>query len=348
MSGRSWLVVAGLAVGLAGICGCAVEQAYIAPVERPGGAIVFAQAAAQDSDAYAAGRKAAEQLRARLNGTEPAVVLMAECFEDEGDKSRCLAGVCSVLPKDRVFGLATYGSFSQGGCLDADSAALAAIGGDGVGAAAAMRAKLGVADLTMEEHADEVAARLRSAGAELALKLPRRDDDRLLILMADAHSPKNGFLVEGVQPVFGAEFPMTGGSANKNAGQTFVYYRGRMYTDAAVAVLLSGDFKVAMSGRQARDNAMVIATAMSGASEARRKSEGEPIGVLAFNCAGRKGKLDNIVDELEAMQSVLGTQTAMFGVYCAGEIGPPDTPQTPTAARIAGVGWHLMVTIISR
>ncbi len=39
---------------------------------------------------------------------------------------------------------------------------------------------------------------------------------------------------------------------------------------------------------------------------------------------------------------------AMFGVYCAGEIGPPDTPETPTAARIAGVGRHLMVTIISR
>ena len=55
------------------------------------------------------------------------------------------------------------------------------------------------------------------------------------MLLADAHSPKNQFLVEGLQKVVGGEFPITGGSANKNAGQTFVYFQGKAYSDSAVA-----------------------------------------------------------------------------------------------------------------
>ena len=84
---------------------------------------------------------------------------------------------------------------------------------------------------------------------------------RLLILIPDAHSPKNRYLVEGAQQVFGRQFPITGGSANKNAGQTFVYYRGKSYQDSAVAVMLSGNFQVSMAGRLAKDKETVIRTA---------------------------------------------------------------------------------------
>ena len=37
------------------------------------------------------------------------------------------------------------------------------------------------------------------------------------------------YLVDGLQQVLGKRFPITGGSANKNAGQTFLYFQGKMY-----------------------------------------------------------------------------------------------------------------------
>ena len=102
-------------------------------------------------------------------------------------------------------------------------------------------------------------------------KLQRSELDKLLILIPDAHSPKNHYLVEGAQQVFGGQFPITGGSANKNAGQTFVYYRGKSYQDSAVALLLSGNFQVSMAGRLAKDKETVIRTAPEGAAEALSK-----------------------------------------------------------------------------
>ena len=149
-----------------------------------------------------------------------------------------------------------------------------------------------------EDHQAEIEKRLIAAGAKLTGKLRKTDRDRLLILVADAHSPKNQYLVEGAQQVVGGKFPITGGSANKNAGQTFVYFGGKMYQDAAVALMLSGDFTVAMAGRQAKDNDAVIRTAKEGAAEAMAAAKGEPIAVLAYNCAGRRGKLKSMDDEL--------------------------------------------------
>ena len=278
----------------------------------------------------------------------PHAVVLTECFEEEAQKKQVLKGVCSVFPKGVVFGFATYGSFAQEGCLDTDSVGVLGIGGDGIGVSAAIRKDLGIGGLTMEQDEQELASRLRTGGAELAGKLPRRSDDRLLVLMADAHSPKNQFLVEGVQKVMGEEFPITGGSANKNAGQTFVYFQGRMYADSAIALLLSGDFEVSQSGRQAKENAKVISSAAEGAAEAIKNMKARPFSVLAFNCAGRKGKLDNIGDELKAIQGALGNEIPLFGAYCAGEIGPADIAGKEEAEGSSGVGWHVMFTVLGR
>jgi hypothetical protein len=273
---------------------------------------------------------------------------MTECFEDKAQKKQVLKGICEVLPKDIVFGFATYGSFAQQGCLDVDSVSLLGIGGRGIATAAALRRDLGTAGLTMAENKEELARRLRTGGAELAAKLSRGPDDRLLVIMADAHSPKNQFLLEGAQKVMGKDFPITGGSANKNAGQTFVYFQGRMYADSAIALLLSGDFEVSLSGRQAKENAKVISSAAASAAEALKNMKSEPFSVLAFNCAGRKGKLDNIGDELRAIQGVIGNDIPLFGAYCAGEIGPADVAEKNPTAISSGVGWHVMFTVLGR
>jgi len=329
-------------------CGALSVEKYIAPDARRGGDIVMQTAAAQNTDPFAAGRSAALALKNKMHPAVPRAVIVAECFEGHVAKNRVLKGVCSVFPRRIVFGFATYGSFTQSGCLDVDSVGLLGIGGDSISVAAALRQQLGIAGLTMEADEAELASRLRAAGADLAAGIDRRKDDRLLIVMADAHSPKNQFLVEGVQQVVGKKFPVTGGSANKNAGQTFVYYQGRMYTDSAIALMLSGDFEVSQSGRQAKDNARVISSAADGAAEAMAASAAKPFAVLAYNCAGRKGKLDNISDELAAIQGRIGKTIPLFGCYCAGEIGPADTAEKNTAVLSSGVGWHVMFTVLSR
>lgn len=339
-----------LAVSCVLVAGCAgpVKEAIVGGTPQAGGPIVIRTAAVANTDPYEAGRAAAEALRKQMGGTAPDVVLISENFEERGDKRRVLKGVCSVLPKNSVFGMATYGSFSQSGCLDSDSVALVGIGGSGVAVSAALERNFGVARLTVADNEAEIARRLRAAGARLARKLGSGSNGKLLLLLADAHAPKNQFLVEGVQTVLGKDFPIVGGCANKNAGQTYVYYRGRMFKDSGIALLLAGDFQVGLAGRKAKDNARVIATAKEAAAEALARIKGKPFAALAFNCAGRKGKLKNLEDELAAIQSALGTTLPLFGSYCAGEIGPVDESEKKPGSRIGGTGWHVMFAILGR
>jgi len=302
----------------------------------------------EDDDPAAAGKKAAEMLTRQMGDAPLRAVIISECFEDREFKEKLIAGVCSVLPKNLVMGGATYGSFTQEGCTDFDSVCLLGIGGKGVGVSARLVENMGTSKLAFETDQALIERRLHAAGRKLAQALRRTDRDRLAIVIADAHSPKNQFLVEGMQQVLGNDFPITGGCANKNAGQTFVYFQGEMHEDAAVALMLSGEFRVALSGRQANENDRVIATAAEGAAEALKKAKGNPLGVLAFNCAGRRSKLKRYEDELAAMQKALGSELPLFGCYCAGEIGPVDDPVAASDALSGGSGWHVMFTVIAQ
>jgi hypothetical protein len=281
-------------------------------------------------------------------GTAPLqAVIVSECYEDREYKEKVLAGVCSIFGKEKVFGLATYGSFTQAGVAGGESVTVLAIAGKDVGVTAACQKEMGASKLTMAENEAEIQKNLTAAGQALAKQLPK-DKTQLLIILADAHSPKNGFLVAGLQSVLGKDFPITGGSANKNAGQTFVYYKGELLTDAAVALCVGGDFKIAMAGRQAKENDKVISTAKEAAEEVvgkMKKLGAKPAGYLAFDCAGRKGKLKNVADELTAIKGVLG-ETQLFGTYNAGEIGPADVTEAKTDTLSSGVGWHVMLTAI--
>ncbi|NLF73464.1 MAG: hypothetical protein GX575_30880 [Candidatus Anammoximicrobium sp.] len=312
--------------------------------------LVFRTALVEDQNEQpaAAGKAAAEKLKQAMGDAPLRAVLVSECFEDAENKQALLAGVCSVLPREIVFGQATYGSFTQAGCGGFDTVCLLGIGGEGVGVAAALVRDLGVGKLTFEQHEAEIKQRLHAAGAKLASQLARVQDDRLAVLLADAHSPKNQYLVEGVQQVLGGQFPITGGSANKNAGQTFVVFQGRVLADSAVALMLSGDFRVTLAGRKAMDNDQVIATAREAAIQALAAAAGKPHAVLAFNCAGRRGKLKRPADELEAIQTVLGRELPLFGCYCAGEVGPVDASEKRPGVLSGGSGWHVMFTVIGR
>jgi hypothetical protein len=334
-------------VGLTG-CGTLSSPSYVSGQATPDGAIVVRVVSAQNADAFEAGKAAGIALKNEMKGVPLQAVLMAECFEEESLKREALKGIASVLPADRLFGIATYGSFEQKGCVDLDAVTLMGIGGEGIAVAGALAPKLGISGLTMEDDLALLQDRLRSAGSDLVQNLAKSADDQLVILMADAHSPKNQFLVEGVQEAVGAKFPITGGSANKNTGQTFVYYQGQMYQDAALALMLSGDFQVSLAGRQAKSNDAVIASAKEAATEAKGGLPVEPLAAFAFNCAGRKGKLDRLEDELAAIQGSVGSELPLFGCYCAGEIGPADAESGKLDVLSSGVGWHLMFTMIGR
>ncbi len=302
----------------------------------------------EDGDPAAAGKLAAKKLLAAMGDVALKAVLVSECFEDWEYKQPLLEGICSQIPKDIVFGGATYGSFCQVGCTDFDAVCLLGIGGPGISVSSALVTELGTSKLSFEEHEQEIARRLQAGGARLANELSRTDRDRLCVLIADAHSPKNQHLVEGVQKVLGRQFPITGGSANKNAGQTYVYFQGKAYQDSAFALMLSGDFRVSLSGRKAMDNDQVIVTAGQAAAKALSNFRGAPRAVLAFNCAGRRGKLKDPQEELAAIQKVLGHELPLFGCYCAGEVGPLDVAEKDPAALSGGGGWHVMFTLIGQ
>lgn len=353
---QSYFILAILIVVVMAISGCgeSVTNPASSPAAIAGGEIVIKVASSagltikQADTPYSAGSRAAQKLKEQMGDTPVHAVIIAEYFEDKTAKSKALKGVCSVFDSSIVYGFASYGSFGQDGCSDTDTVRLIGIGGAGVQVSAALEENLGASKLTMEDDLEELQKRLQEAGSSISSKLPKTEDSKLMVLIPDAHSPKNAFVVEGAHEVLGKDFPITGGSANKNPGQTYVYYQGQMFTDSAIAFMLSGDFKVSLAGRKAKENSKVISTAGEAFAEAGANLDAKPIAALAFNCAGRKGKLDNLQDELNAIQNEFGKETPIFGTYCAGEIGPADVAEKPEGVLSSGNGWHLMVTILGR
>jgi len=346
---KGFLVGAILTAGIAILAAPArADDFWKSTPAKPGGAVVMKVVMVEDldGDPVAAGRKAARQLKAAMAGAPLKAVVVSEVFEDREFKQKLLDGITSEIDEDLVLGGATYGSFTHDGCTDFDAVALLGIGGQGVGVTAGLVTEQGAAKLQVGQDDAAIKQRLDAAGKRLAKGLARSDQDKLLILVADAHSPKNQHLVEGVQAVLGKRFPITGGSANKNAGQTFVYFRGKAHQDASVGVLLSGNFGVALAGRKATDNDAVVATARDGAAEAMKKAQGKPLAVLAFNCAGRRSRLAEYGDELEAIEDAIGKNVPLFGLYCAGEIGPVDLSEKQSDALSGGSGWHVMFSVL--
>jgi len=293
---------------------------------------------------FAAGQLAGRKLLDEMKGTDLELILFAESFDGKEDKEKLLDGLCSVLPKEKLFGLSTYGSFMRDSVGDGDRVTLLGIGG-GLTVQSALQTELGVAKLTMDTGEAEIKVKLLQAGRVLGEKNGTLAKNRLNILLADAHSPKNAFLVHGLQEALGKEAMILGGSANKNPGQNHVYYQGIRYDDAAILLTLDGPFQVAMAGRFANQGDTVVKTAEEASASAIENVKGTPLGLIAFSCAGRKSKLDELDDELNAIQKRFKNQT-IFGSFCAGEVGPPDPAVETTDTKSYGSGWCLMLAIV--
>ena len=341
----SWLVM--LAACAVLVSGCATTKNLATAPAAKDGAIVIKTAAVNNEDPGAAGKEAAALLKKAMGGIEPKIVVMFECYDELALKKKAVAGVASVFPKDIICGGANYGGYTEGGAHDSEAVLLMGIGGDGVAVTAALQADMGATGLSMDTDLDKLTEVLGAAGKNLASSIPDVSSGTLMLLIADCHSPKNQLLMDGVQSVTGKKLPITGGSINKNDGQTYVYYRGGIYTDSAIAILLKGDFSVAQTGRQAKDNAKVIATAQEGSATAVKDLKGKPFAAIAFDCAGRKGKLNDLSDELAAIHKSVDKNLPLFGSYCAGEYGPADAADLEKGVPY-GRGWHIMFTVLGK
>ena len=293
---------------------------------------------------FEAGQLAGRKLLDAMKGTNLELVLFAESFEERESKEKLLAGLCSVLPKEKLFGLSAYGSFLRDSVGDGDRVTLLGIGGD-LAVQPALQTELGVASLTMDTAEEEIKTKLLQAGRTLGEKNRAPANHRLDILLADAHSPKNEFLVHGIQEILGKDALLLGGSANKNPDQNYIYYQGTRYEDEAILLTLTGSFQVAMAGRFANQGETIVQTAEEAAATAVENVRGTPFGMIAFSCAGRKSKLDELDDELNAIQSQFADQP-IFGCFCAGEVGPSDPAVETTDAKCCGSGWYLMLAIL--
>jgi len=332
------------------MAGCATgnREPLVRAIAEEGGATVMATGAASGDDPYGAGRAAAEQLRVAMGGVAPQAVVLMESYEGLRNKRAVVRGVASVFGKDVVFGGASYGGFTQSGSVDWDGVVLLGIGGPGVGVTAALSEKMGAAGLSLEENEAELKQALNAGGAGLAEQMPGVEGGSFFIVIGDAHSPKNQLLIDGVQSVAGKKLPITGGSVCKNAGQNWVYFRGKAYTDSAIGLLVTCPLRTSQAGRQAKSNEKVISTAREGAATALEGVDGKAVALLAFNCGGRKGKLDRLDDELAAIQASVGKEIPVFGAYCAGEFGPADIAESAGDPTSCGRGWHVMFTALGR
>jgi hypothetical protein len=176
------------------------------PAKAAGGPIVFQSVLVEDQDEQpaAAGKAAAQKLKAAMGDVPLKAVIVSECFEDAENKQALLAGIASVIPAEIVFGQSTYGSFTQAGSGGFDTVCLLGIGGDGIGVCggADQGPGRGQADFRGARSADQAAFAgcRRHVDRQARARTP---SDRLAVLMADAHSPKNQFLVEGAQQTAG-------------------------------------------------------------------------------------------------------------------------------------------------
>lgn len=344
---KSGLIVAMVCVGVNHI---SAEETWTVPVSEPAGAIVMRVAMVQDEegDPSAAGKAAAEALKKAMDGVALKAVVISECFEDQENKEKLLAGVCSVVGPDMVFGGATYGSFVQSGCTDFDSVCLLGIGGEGIGVSAGLVTELGTAKLTVAEHQAEITERLHAAGKTLAEMLQRTELDKLLILIPDAHAPKNRYLLEGAQQVFGRQFPRHRRIGQQERRTDVCLLSRQVLSGQCRSVDALGQFPRVDGGPFGQGQGSCDSHGRGRRHRGMSKMSGKPLIVLAYNCAGRRGKLDDAAEELQAIQKAIGTTVPLFGCYNAGEIGPLDASEKDSDALCGGSGWHVMFTVLSR
>jgi len=285
--------------------------------------IVAGSGLSTEADPVAAGKAAAGQASKALGG-KPAKLVLVFGNYPQAAQAKVLDGVTSVFAKEVVHGCSAASPITAQGNPKGRSVGVYALAGD-IEVAAAVSPKIGGKHL--------------EAGQALAKALPKMAKAKVMLLFGNCHVPRNKPLTKGVQSVLGTELPIVGGSSG--GPSTDSYFKGEVRGDVVVGILLGGDFKVGVCALPGRGNDEVIRTAVAAACSAAGKLPGKPSTGFLFECAGRRGTVKRLGDELAAIQGVLGKEFPVIGFYGTGEIGPIKGVST-------GVGYHVVCCLIGQ
>ena len=180
------------------------------------------------SDDVDAGRAGTEAVRAAVQGTDPALVLVFA--SDRFAHAELARAVADNAPGVPMIGCSTAGEIAAGGPSQ-HSVVAVALGGNGL-------------EVSTRAVRD-ISGRLRDAGAEAAACVrevaPRAH--RVLLLLTDGLAGDQEEIVRGAYSEVGAEVPLVGGCAGDDQAmrRTVQYHDGEVLTDAIVAAAISSD-----------------------------------------------------------------------------------------------------------
>ena len=318
------------------------------PLVRAAEPVVVKVVMVQNEDPTQAGKAAAAQLRAAMRGVPLHAVFVSECFEDRESKSALLAGVCSELPKDIVYGGATYGSFTQEACTDFGAVCLVGFGGPGLQVAAELVTDLGTSKLTMDTDKELIAARLHKAGADLASRFTRSERDRLLVLFADCAL---------------AQEPVSGRRRAARLGDGLPHHRRLREQKRRTDVCLLPRRNVRGQCLGAAVERRLSGIPVGPASERQRagdqygsgRGSGGPDGGRRQAAGGSGLQLRRATQQTEEVRrrtgrdpGRTGARVASFRLLLRGRNGPGRRCRIARKARCGGSGWHVMFTVLSR
>lgn len=188
------------------------------------------------SDSFRAGQEAARMAFQSMGQTSADVALVfASVRFDQGS---LLKGIVSVTHETPLVGCSTAGEIVPEGPIRR-SVVVMTIRSDTLRIAAGLGQGL-------SENPHRAGQEIASHTAQAQLPHPHG-----LIIFPDGLTGNIAEVIRGIQEVLGLSFPIAGGSAADDFGftRTYQYFNGKVYTDAAVGILLAGPIALGIGAR---------------------------------------------------------------------------------------------------
>lgn len=192
------------------------------------------------SDAFTAGRLAAQQARRQL--AQSRIDLVITFASARYDQDRLLRGIQEITGQAPLIGGSDAGEIALGMVLQR-SVVVMLIASDGMRCAVSVAEHLG--------QSPSAAGQLVASQCLSAVTAGTQTVRRAFLMIADGMTGASQDLIRGAQTVLGASFPIVGALMGDDLlfRQTYQYYNGRVLTDSLVGVLISGAVRIGMSAR---------------------------------------------------------------------------------------------------
>jgi hypothetical protein len=190
-------------------------------------------------DATEAGRAAAAQAMASLDGAVPALVIVFASVRY--DLPTLIGAIREVTGEAPLVGETSAGHF-RGSDLTQPASGVAVL------VLANSPYRFGIASVERLSDGGE-AAGVELARSSRAALGPDRPEHATLVIFVDGLAAEQQALVGGLHKVTGAAVPVVGGAAadDRQLSETFVFHDDRILSDAAVAVWIGSDWPLPIS-----------------------------------------------------------------------------------------------------